>query len=102
MSPGGSPAPATQGHLGMALDIVLRSAASRIGDTLASADRAEELPIQSREEVLTELLSAPPEVRPELVLRARQLGLAIDGWHVATRLELEELVDAPDDAPGRL
>jgi sugar diacid utilization regulator len=91
-------APATQGHLGMALDIVLRSAASRVGDTLASADRAEELPIQSREEVLTELLSAPPEVRPELVLRARQLGLAIDGWHVAARLELEELVDAPDDA----
>jgi sugar diacid utilization regulator len=91
-------APATQGHLGMALDIVLRSAAWRIGDTLASADRAEELPIQSREEVLTELLSAPPEVRPELVLRARQLGVAIDGWHVATRLELEELVDAPDDA----
>jgi sugar diacid utilization regulator len=91
-------APATQGHLGMALDIVLRSAASRVGDTLASTDRAEELPIQSREEVLTELLSAPPEVRPELVLRARQLGLAIDGWHVATRLELEELVDAPDDA----
>jgi sugar diacid utilization regulator len=91
-------APATQGHLGMALDIVLRSAAWRIGDTLASTDRAEELPIQSREEVLTELLSAPPEVRPELVLRARQLGVAIDGWHVATRLELEELVDAPDDA----
>ena len=91
-------APATQGHLGMALDIVLRSAAWRVGDTLASADRAEELPIQSRDEVLTELLSAPPEVRPELVLRARQLGLAIDGWHVATRLEVEELVDAPDDA----
>jgi sugar diacid utilization regulator len=91
-------APATQGHLGMALDIVLRSAAWRVGQTLASADHAEELPIQSREEVLTELLSAPPEVRPELVLRARQLGLAIDGWHVATRLELEELVDAPDDA----
>ena len=91
-------APATQGHLGMALDILLRSAASRVGDTLASADRAEQLPIQSREEVLTELLSAPPEARPGLVLRARQLGLAIDGWHVATRLELEELVDAPDDA----
>ena len=91
-------APATQGHLGMALDIVLRSAAWRIGDSLGSADRAEELPIQSREEVLTELLSAPPEMRPELVLRARQLGLAIDGWHVAARLELEELVDAPDDA----
>src|SRR3954452_4021634 len=91
-------APAAQGHLGMALDIVLRSAAWRIGDTLASADRAEALPIQSREEVLTELLLAAPEVRPELVVRARQLGLAIDGWHVATRLELEELVDAPDDA----
>jgi sugar diacid utilization regulator len=91
-------APATQGHLGMALDIVLRSAAGQIGDTLTSADRAKELPIQSREEVLTELLSAPPEVRPELVLRARQLGVAIDGWHVATRLELEELADAPDDA----
>ena len=91
-------APATQGDLGMALDIVLRSAAWRIGDTLASADRAEALPIQSREEVLTELLLAAPEVRPELVVRARQLGLAIDGWHVATRLELEELVDAPNDA----
>jgi sugar diacid utilization regulator len=91
-------APATPGHLGMALDIVLRSAASRVGDTLLNADRAQELPIQSREEVLTELLSAPPEDRPVLVLRARQLGLAIDGWHVAARLELEELVDAHDDA----
>jgi sugar diacid utilization regulator len=91
-------APATQGDLGMALDIVLQSAAWRIGDTLASADHAAALPIQSREEVLTELLLAAPEVRPELVVRARQLGLAIDGWHVATRLELEELLDAPDDA----
>jgi sugar diacid utilization regulator len=77
---------------------VLYAAAAHVREHLREIRRAEELPIQSREEVLTELLSAPPEVRPELVLRARQLGLAIDGWHVATRLELEELVDAPDDA----
>jgi sugar diacid utilization regulator len=87
-----------EGDLGLALDIVLHVSAGGIGDAMTSADRAEDLPIQSREEVLTELLSAPPQSRPELALRARQLGLAIDGWHLATRLEVEELADAPDDA----
>jgi sugar diacid utilization regulator len=91
-------APTEEGNLGLALDIVLHVAAAGVGDAMTRTDRAEDLPIQSREEVLTELLSAPPELRPELVVRARQLGLAIDGWHVATRIELEELVDAPDDA----
>jgi sugar diacid utilization regulator len=91
-------APAQQGGLGLALDIVLHVATAGIREALASAERAEALPIESRDEVLSELLSAAPEDRPQLALRARQLGLAVDGWHVVTRIELEELGDTRGNA----
>ncbi|HEX7300816.1 MAG TPA: helix-turn-helix domain-containing protein [Solirubrobacteraceae bacterium] len=88
-------APEQDGDLAMALDVALHAAATGVADVLARAQRAEELPIQSREEVLTELLSAPPRDQPPLIVRARKLGLPIDGWHVAVRLEFEDLADAP-------
>ena len=49
------------------------------------------------EEVLTELLSAPPEARPAVVHRARTLGVPIDGWHVAVRLDFAGLTDPQPD-----
>jgi DNA-binding PucR family transcriptional regulator len=55
---------------------------------------AEDLPIQSRTEVLTELLAAPPEGRDASAYRARSLTIPIDGWHIVARLELEEVADA--------
>jgi hypothetical protein len=86
------------GNLGMALDIVLHAAADEVREGIVNAQRAHELPIQSQQEVLTELLSVPPERRLELVLRARDLGLQVDGWHVAARLELEQLADGEEGA----
>jgi sugar diacid utilization regulator len=83
-----------QGDLTLALDIVLHAAANGAACVLAGARRAQQLPIQSREQVLTELLAAPPQDRPPLVQRARTLGVPIDGWTVAVRLELESLADA--------
>ncbi|MGH2944601.1 MAG: hypothetical protein ACRDLN_17700, partial [Solirubrobacteraceae bacterium] len=88
-----------EGDMGLAVDIVLHAAAAAAGRAMRLARQAEELPIQSREEVLTELLSAPPQGRAPLVQRARTLGVPIDGWHVAVRMEFEDLTDTrPDDA----
>jgi sugar diacid utilization regulator len=80
-----------EGDLALALDIVLHAAAVGAAHAIATARRAQELPIRSRDEVLTELLSAPPQARPPLVQRARTLGVPVDGWHVAARLEFEDL-----------
>lgn len=84
------------GDLSMAVDIVLRAAAAAAAQALAERRRAELLPIQSREEVLTELLAAPPEARPAVVHRARTLGVPIDGWHVAVRFEVDQLAQSVD------
>jgi sugar diacid utilization regulator len=91
-------APAQTGDLAMALDLVLHVAAGGAHRALAEERRARELPIQSRAEVLTELLAAPVEARDQLVFRARALGVPIDGWHVAARLEYEDLAPGPDGA----
>jgi sugar diacid utilization regulator len=90
-------AAAADGDLALALDVVLHAVAAGVGRALAAARRAEELPIRSQDEVLTELLAAPAQARPALVQRARRLGVAIDGWHVAVRLELEDLAGADGD-----
>jgi sugar diacid utilization regulator len=82
-----------QGDLAMAMDIVLRATAFGAARAIASARREQELPIRSRDEVLTELLSAPPQGRPPIIQRARTLGFPIDDWHVALRLEFEDLTD---------
>jgi sugar diacid utilization regulator len=82
-----------QGDLEMAMEIVLRATASGAAHAIASARREQELPIRSRDEVLTELLSAPPQGRPPIIQRARTLGFPIDDWHVALRLEFEDLTD---------
>ena len=80
----------------MALEIVMALTAAEVGHGLAQARRAEELPIQSQAELLSELLSAPPQGRARIVHRARDLGVPIDSWHVAVRVEFEELADPGD------
>jgi sugar diacid utilization regulator len=84
------------GDLAMGLDIVLHAAGGAAGHALEERRRAEELPIQSREDLLSELLAAGPQGRSALVHRARTLGVPIDGWHVAVRLEVDELADRDD------
>ena len=77
----------------MSVEIVLHALAAGVGEALTRARRSQELPTQSREEVLTDLLAAPTKARDPIVLRARGLGLPIDGWHVAVRLDFERLAD---------
>jgi sugar diacid utilization regulator len=82
------------GDLSLALDLVLPIVAAGAWQALEQAQMAEDLPIQSRTEVLTELLAAPPEGRDASAYRARSLTIPIDGWHIVARLELEEVADA--------
>ena len=86
-------APAHEGDAQMSVEIVLHALAAGVGEALTRARRSQELPTQSREEVLTDLLAAPTKARDPIVLRARGLGLPIDGWHVAVRLDFERLAD---------
>ena len=62
-----------------------------LANTLAiaadAARRAEELPIRSRAELLSEILDSSPQGRSELLRQARAMGLPIDGWHVVVRIE---------------
>ncbi len=89
-------AAAQDGDLAQALDLVLHLAAVATGIQRTSDRIAEDLPAQSRSEILTELLTAPLQSNGDTLRRARSAGLPIDGWHVAARLELEELADRPD------
>jgi sugar diacid utilization regulator len=89
-------APAQEGDAAMGLEIVLHALATSVAEVTTRARRSQELPTQSREQVLTDLLSATAKTRDEVVLRARGLGLEIDGWHVAVRLDFEDLADPAD------
>jgi sugar diacid utilization regulator len=91
-------APPQDGVLALGLDLTLHAAADGVARALTRVRRSEELPIRSRDEVLSELLSAPEHAHDALVQRARTLGVPIDGWHVAVRVEFEELTDVPVDA----
>ena len=59
----------------MGLEIVMHVAAAGVRRALIRARRAEELPIQSRAELLSELLAAPQQGRAPIVQRARDLGV---------------------------
>lgn len=87
-----------EGDMAMAAEIVLRVASAAVASALMRARTRQELPTQSREEVLTDLLTARPKDRDQVVLRARSLGLPIDAWHVAVRLDFESLSDHTPEA----
>lgn len=80
-------------------DVAARAAfaigAGAIGRIRTAARRAEEAPVRSVAELLTELLAADPMRSPRLLNRARSLGLPIDGWHVVARIEMSEA--GPDE-----
>ncbi|MEA2294698.1 MAG: hypothetical protein QOE86_2337, partial [Solirubrobacteraceae bacterium] len=83
------------GDMKLALEVVLHTIAASIADAVARRDRAEDIPIQSVSEALAELLVAGQAQRPAVVQRTRALGVRIDGWHVAVRVELDDLSGAP-------
>jgi sugar diacid utilization regulator len=60
-------------------------AATRRAD---AARRREEAPIRSRAGVLAELLLGARDDSAAVAERARELGVPVDGWHVAAQIEL--------------
>ncbi|GAB3205454.1 PucR family transcriptional regulator [Marinactinospora thermotolerans] len=76
--------------------IVARLTAETAARVTIARRRAEELPIRSRSQLLSELLTAGPQHVIELVPRARSLGLGIDDWHAVVQLDVdtEELSEA--------
>jgi sugar diacid utilization regulator len=90
-----------EGDLALGVDLVLQLAAAAVRKERDDARRADDTPAQSRAEVLSELLANTAQGRGEAVRRARALGIPIDRWHVAVRLEFEELGDG-DGGRGEL
>jgi sugar diacid utilization regulator len=94
-------APGVHGDTAAAARLALHAAASAAGRLLDSARRARELPIRSRSELLAELLMTESALHEDLLDRARQLGVPIGGWHVAVRVEADNLEDAGRDEVHR-
>ncbi|MFI0450045.1 PucR family transcriptional regulator [Actinomadura sp. 6N118] len=97
-------APELGGHLGQAVAVSLRMAAEAIARAAGGA--AEDTPIRSRMLLLSELLVSPEGQALRLLGRARGIGLPVDGWHIALRVEPVEL-QGPErydllDAAGRV
>jgi hypothetical protein len=84
-----------EGDLSRSVDLVLHAIADSVGRATETMRNAEELPIQSQEEALAELLAATPQDLPWHLQRARGVGLPIDGWHIVGRIEVAEQVDSP-------
>ena len=97
-------APDVQGDLAIAARLVLHSAAASAGRLLDLARRAREVPARSRSELLAELLMSESAINDDLLDRARQLNVALGGWHVAVRIEADDLdgpgPDGSADGPG--
>jgi hypothetical protein len=97
-------APDVQGDLAIAARLVLHSAAASAGRLLDLAQRAREVPARSRSELLAELLMSEAAINDDLLDRARQLNVALGGWHVAVRIEADDLdgpgPDGSADGPG--
>ncbi|MER5323363.1 PucR family transcriptional regulator [Streptosporangium roseum] len=74
------------GHLARAVRLVLGVAA-----LAAAGGHSDDHPVRSRSQLLTELLIAPEAQAFRLATRARALGLAVDAWHIALRVEPTEL-----------
>lgn len=88
-----------EGDLGLALELTLSIASTRTWQALERVRLAASLPLQSRGAVLGELLVAPPIAHDAIAHRARALGVPIDGWHVAARLDFEDLADEEQHDP---
>ena len=82
----------------VATQVLLSLGAATIERLWTEARRAEEAPIRSTSELLTELLAADPGRSASLLNRARTLGVPVDGWHVVARLEVDQAAGREDDA----
>lgn len=94
-------APGTGGELGIAATLVLHVAASAAERALDLARRARDVPARSRSELLAELLMSDAAINEDLLERARQLAIPISGWHVALRIEADDLDATEEDEVHR-
>ena len=94
-------APHAHGDLAVAARLVLNTAALAAARVLDLAGRARELPVRSRSELLAELLMSEDAINEDLLDRARQLGVPVGGWHVAIRIEADDLDEAEPDEVER-
>jgi sugar diacid utilization regulator len=94
-------APKAHGDLAIAARLVLRVAADAAARLADDEKKARELPIRSRSELLAELLISESALNEDLLERARQLGVPLAGWHVAVRIEADNLADVTPDETGR-
>jgi len=94
-------APQVLGDAGVGARLVLHTAAFAAARLLDLARRARELPVRSRSELLAELLMSEAAVNEDLLDRARQLGIPVGGWHVAIRIEADDLEEAEPDEVQR-
>ena len=94
-------APDAHGDFGVAVRLVLHTAALAAGRHLDLARRAHEMPVRSRSELLAELLMSDTVVNEDLLERARALAIPVTGWHVVVRIEADDLEDSGRDEVQR-
>ncbi|MBV9383749.1 MAG: hypothetical protein JO242_24180, partial [Streptosporangiaceae bacterium] len=94
-------APDVGGDMATAAGLVLHAAAAAGARVLDLARRAAGIPARSRSELLAELLMSDSAINEDLMERARQLGIPVSGWHVAVRIEADDLDDAEQDEVRR-
>ncbi|HEY0507959.1 MAG TPA: helix-turn-helix domain-containing protein [Blastococcus sp.] len=85
------------GHARPELALIGELLANALGLAALAQRRAQELPVRSRAELLSELLDSSSRGRSELLRRARSLGLPIDGWHLVARIELADDTSSDTD-----
>lgn len=89
-------APAGAGQDAVARRAVAHLAASAIGRARTARRQADDAPIRSRGELLAEFLLAPSGAGDRLLTRMRAADLAIDGWHAAVQVEVDNLAELTD------
>ena len=94
-------APEAAGEIGIAASLVLHAAAAAAARFLDLARRASDMPARSRSELLAELLMSDSAINEDLLDRARQLGIPVSGWHVAVRIEADDLDETEPDEVRR-
>jgi sugar diacid utilization regulator len=94
-------APEATGDLAVAARIVVHAAAAAAARIYDAERRSRELPVRSRGQLLAELLMSEAALGEDLLDRARQLGVPLTGWHVAVRIEADNLDDAGRDEVHR-
>ncbi len=94
-------APDAHGDFGVAVRLVLYTAALAAGRLLDLARRAHETPVRSRSELLAELLMTDTAINEDLLERARALAIPVTGWHVVVRIEADDLDQSGRDEVQR-